>query len=167
MVADAIAEVLIEQGGEFHHGFTTSGHPTCAALAIENIRIMQREQIIERVRDDIGPYFQQRLRELRDHELVGEVRGEGLMAAIQMCADKSHRTPFAQAGAAGLLCREHSLRLGLVMRAVDDSMILSPPLVITRAQVDELLAKARAALDCTLADLHRQGVLRARSPAVR
>jgi putrescine aminotransferase len=123
---------------------------------------LRRERIIERVRDDIGPYFQRRLRELREHELVGEVRGVGLMAAIQLCADKNHRTPFAQAGAAGLLCRDHSFRLGLVMRAVDDSMILSPPLVISHEQVDELLEKARAALDCTLADLHRQGVLHVR-----
>ena len=149
--------VLVEHGGEFHHGFTSSGHPTCAALAIENINILHRERIIERVRDDIGPYFQRRLRELLDHELVGEVRGVGLMAAIQMCADKKHRTPFAQVGNAGLLCREHSLRLGLIMRAVEDSMILSPPLVITHEEVDELLQIARAALDCTLADLHRPG----------
>lgn len=157
MVAEAVAQVLIEQGGEFHHGFTTSGHPSCAALAIENINILRREQIIERVRDDIGPYFQRRLRELLDHELVGEVRGVGLIAAIQMCADKAHRTPFARPGEAGVLCRDHSFRLGLVMRAVDDSMILSPALIITEEQVDELVQKARAALDCTLADLHRQG----------
>ena len=82
----------------------------------------------------------------------------GLIAAIQMCADKHHRTPFAQSGKAGLLCRDHSFRLGLVMRAVEDSMVLSPPLVISREQVDELVEKARTALDCTLADLHRQGL---------
>lgn len=153
MLADRIADVLIEQGGEFNHGFTTSGHPTCAAVAIENISIMHREKIIDRVRDDIGPYFQRRLRELLDHELVGEVRGVGLLAAIQMCADKRHRTPFAQAGEAGVLCRDHSFRLGLVMRAVDDSMILSPPLVISHQQVDELLQIVRTALDCTLKSL--------------
>jgi putrescine aminotransferase len=155
LLADKIAEVLIEQGGEFHHGFTTSGHPTCAALAIENINILRREKIIERVRDDIGPYFQQRLRELLDHELVGEVRGVGLIAAIQMCADKRNRAPFAHVGEAGSLCRDHSFRLGLVMRAVGDSMVLSPPLTITHEQVDELLNKARAALDCTHKDLCR------------
>jgi putrescine aminotransferase len=162
MLADSVADVLIEQGGEFHHGFTSSGHPTCAALAIENIDILHRERIIERVRDDTGPYFQSRLRELLNHDLVGEVRGVGMMAAIQLCANKERRTPFAQVGAAGLLCRDHSFRLGLVMRAVDDSMILSPPLIISHEEIDELLDKAHSALDCTLTDLHRQGLLQVR-----
>ncbi len=153
MIGNRVAETLIEEGGEFHHGFTWSGHPACAAVAIENIRIIRREGLVDRVREDIGPYFQARLRELLDHPLVGEVRGFGLIAGIQLCADRRHRTPFAEEGRAGTVCRDHSFDVGLVMRAVGDSMILSPPLVITHEQVDELVAKAREALDLTARDV--------------
>jgi putrescine aminotransferase len=152
-VGERVARALIEDGGEFHHGFTYSGHPVCAAVAACNIRILRGEAVVERVRDDLGPYFQGRLRELLDHPLVGEVRGHGLMAGIQLCADKRHRTLFSERGRAGGLCRDHALRCALVMRAVDDSMVLSPPLVIARAEVDELVTKAREALDLTARDL--------------
>jgi len=161
MVGERVARTLLERGGEFHHGFTWSGHPACAAVAIENIRILRRERVIERVRDDLGPYFQQRLRTLHDHPLVGEVRGIGLIAGIELCADRATRTPFAERGRAGTLCRDHSFDAGLVMRAVGDSMILSPPLVITRAQIDELVAMAREALDRTLAEPEIRRALRA------
>jgi putrescine aminotransferase len=153
MLSNRVARVLIDQGGEFHHGFTYSGHPTCAAVALENIRILREEHVVDRVGDDVGPYFQRALRTLLDHPLVGEIRGVGLMAGIQLCADKARRTAFANEGQVGTACREHSLDCGLVMRAVGDAMILSPPLVITHEQVDELIARARDALDRTARDL--------------
>lgn len=149
MLSDRVAEVLIDRGGEFQHGFTYSGHPACAAVAIENLRLLREEGLITRVHDDIGPYFQARLGELVDHPLVGEVRGLGLIAGIQLCADKRRRRLFAHQGDTGSLCRDHSFDAGLVMRAVQDSMVLSPPLVISHRQVDELLEKARKALDLT------------------
>ena len=149
MVGRRVARTLIEQGDEFHHGFTSSGHPACAAVAIATIDILRRERIIERVQTDIGPYFQQRLRELLEHPLVGEVRGIGLIAGIQLTAEKQSRGPFADEGRAGTICRERALELGLVMRAVGDSMILSPPLVITHTQVNELIDMVRDALDHT------------------
>ena len=109
--------------------------------------------MIERVRDDIGPYFQSQLAAALELPLVGEVRGIGLMAAIQLCADKNKRTLFEREGDVGTLCREHSLEAGLVMRAVGDAMVLSPPLVITRSEVDELVEKAITAIDRTARDV--------------
>jgi putrescine aminotransferase len=153
MVSDRVADVLIEKGGEFNHGFTWSGHPVACAVAIENLAIMRRERLVERVREDIGPYLQRRWRELADHPLVGEVRGVGLIAALELVAHKGSKTLFRNRGDTGLICRDHCFANGLVMRAVRDTMIIAPPLVIEKTQVDELMEKARLCLDLTAADI--------------
>ena len=153
MMADHITDVLIGEGGEFQHGFTYSGHPVCCAVAAANVRILRDEKIIDNVNTNTGPYFQERLRELEDHPLVGEVRGVGLVAGIQLCQDKKTRKRFAKPGDVGQLCRAHSLENGLVMRATEDSMLLSPPLIISTREIDELMTKARASLDQTASDL--------------
>jgi len=153
MVSDRVAEVLIEKGGEFHHGYTWSGHPVACAVAIENLGIIRRERLVERVREDIGPYLQCRWRELGDHPLVGEVRGVGMIGALELVAHKGSRTFFRNRGATGLICRDHCFANGLVMRAVRDTMIMAPPLVIEKSQVDELVEKARRCLDLTAADI--------------
>ncbi|MBM5812762.1 MAG: aspartate aminotransferase family protein [Gammaproteobacteria bacterium] len=153
MVSDRVAEVLIGRGGEFHHGFTWSGHPVACAVALANLRILQAERLVERVRDEIGPYLQRRWRELADHPLVGEVRGIGMLGALELVAHKGSRTFFRDRGAAGTRCRDHCFRNGLVMRAVRDTMIVAPPFVITTAEVDELIARARHCLDLTATDL--------------
>ncbi|MCC4263769.1 aspartate aminotransferase family protein [Oceanimonas baumannii] len=156
-VSGRVANTLIA-GGEFFHGFTYSGHPVACAVAQANIAVMQKEHIVERVHEDIGPYLQQRWASLGDHPLVGETRGLGLVAALELVADKTSLTRFPEEAGAGLVCREHSLDSGLIMRAVGDTMIISPPLIITREQVDELIEKARCALDLTLTTLsNRQG----------
>lgn len=154
-VSDRVADVLIDKGGEFAHGFTYSGHPVSCAVAAENIRILQRENMIETVDQDTGPYFQQQLQSLADHPLVGEVRGLGLIAGIEIVEDKRARNRFDPALKAGIRCRGFSTRRGLIMRAVGDSMVLSPPLIITRSQIDDLVDIARDSLDDTLHDLKR------------
>jgi putrescine---pyruvate transaminase len=126
MVSDRVAEMVVERGGEFFHGFTYSGHPACAAVAVANIGILRREGIVERVEREIGPYFQARLGELADHPLVGEVRGVGLLGAVQLTADKATRRLFMPEGRIGNLCRDHAFAHGLIMRAVYDSMVLAP-----------------------------------------
>ena len=153
MIGDRVAARLTRAGEDFQHGFTYSGHPVAAAVALENIRILRDERIIERAGAETAPYFQSRLAELADHPLVGEVRGVGLMAALELVADKADRRRFEPAGRAGLACREHSLAGGLIMRAVGDIMVLSPPLVISRAEIDELVEKVARALDQTAAEL--------------
>ncbi|MDB5979642.1 MAG: Putrescine aminotransferase, partial [Pseudomonas sp.] len=148
IVRDEVVKVLNE-GGDFNHGFTYSGHPVAAAVALENIRILRDESIVERVRTETAPYLQKRLRELNDHPLVGEVRGVGLLGAIELVKDKATRERYADKGV-GMICRQFCFDNGLIMRAVGDTMIISPPLVISLAEIDELVTKARACLDLTL-----------------
>ncbi len=153
MVADRVADLLIEEGGEFFHGYTFSGHPVACAVAIANLKILQEEGIVDRVRTDIGPYLQKRWGELADHPLVGEVRSVGLIGALELVAHKATRTFFRNRGEVGLMCRDHCFNNGLVMRATRDTMIIAPPLVISHEQVDELIDKARRCLDLTAHDL--------------
>ncbi len=149
LVAERIAEVVIARGGEFAHGYTYSGHPVACAVALANIRILRDEAIIERVRDDSGPYFKQRWAGLADHPLVGEARSIGLVGAIELVAAKTSRERFAKDVGVGSLCRDFCFANGLVMRAVGDTMIVSPPLVMAHAHIDELVDKAWLCLDLT------------------
>ena len=152
VVSDRVAEGL-EQGGEFNHGYTYSGHPACAAAALANIELMQRERIVENAAEKIAPYFQQKLFEMADHPLVGQVRGVGMLGAIQLSPEKPSNKQFAKGGVVSTVCREHCMDNGLIMRAVDDAMILSPPLVITESEIDELFAIAKTSIDQTYQDL--------------
>jgi putrescine aminotransferase len=127
------------------------------AVAIANIRLIQREGLVERVRDDLGPYLAGRYAELAEHPLVGETQTCGLMAAIQLVRDKASGAMFDAWREVGMVCRGHCFGNGLIMRAVGDRMIIAPPLVITRAQIDEMVALIRKCLDLTLADLRQRG----------
>ncbi|WP_374979555.1 aspartate aminotransferase family protein [Pseudomonas solani] len=147
IVRDEVVEVL-NQGGEFYHGFTYSGHPVAAAVALENIRILREEKIVEKVKAETAPYLQQRWQELADHPLVGEARGVGMVGALELVKNKKTRERFTDLGV-GMQCREHCFRNGLIMRAVGDTMIVSPPLVISKDEIDELVTKARKCLDLT------------------
>ena len=151
IVRDEVVAVLNE-GGDFNHGFTYSGHPVAAAVALENIRILRDEKIIEKVHAETAPYLQKRLRELNDHPLVGEVRGVGLLGAIELVQDKATRKRYEGRGV-GMICRQFCFDNGLIMRAVGDTMIISPPLVISKDEIDELVTKARKCLDLTLETL--------------
>ncbi len=153
MVHDKVADVLIGKGGDFNHGYTYSGHPVAAAVALANIKILKRDKIIDTVGTETGPYFQKLLRELLDHPLVGEVRGVGLVAAIELVKEKKNRELFDPVGKTGNICRDHCFENGLIMRATDDSMILSPPLIITKQQIDELMEKVNMCLDMTARDI--------------
>ncbi len=149
LIADRVAEVVIAKGGEFAHGYTYSGHPAACAVALENIRILRDEGIIERVRDDIGPYFNKCWAGLATHPIVGEARSIGLVGAIEIVADKATRERFPKDKGAGGVCRDFCFSNGLVMRPVGDSMIVSPPLVMEHSHIDELIEKARLSLDLT------------------
>jgi len=153
MVADRVAEVLIERGGEFNHGFTYSGHPTCCAVATRNIEILRDEHVVEHVRDVAAPHLARRWRELADHPLVGEARCKGLLGALELVPDKHTGERFPDPGQAGTICRDFCFENGIIMRAVRDTMIISPPLVITTDQIDELVALAGKCLDQAAAAL--------------
>jgi putrescine aminotransferase len=161
LVGERVAKVLIEQGGEFNHGYTYSGHPVACAVALANLRLIRERGLVDRVRDDVGPYLAQAYAELAGHPLVGEAQTCGLMGALLLVRDKDGPrggTPFEPEREVGMLCRGHCFREGLIMRAVGDRMIVAPPLVITRSQIDEMVALIRRCLDLTLADLQRGGI---------
>jgi len=157
LVGDRVAKVLIEQGGEFNHGYTYSGHPVACAVALANIRLVRELGLVERVRDDVGPYLAKAFEALAEHPLVGQAQSCGLMGALLLVKDKSGRsgrgTPFEAERGVGMVCRGHCFANGLIMRAVGDRMIIAPPLVITRAQIDEMVALICRCLDLTLADV--------------
>jgi putrescine aminotransferase len=154
IVSDKVAKVIKQECGEFTHGFTYSGHPVAAAAALENIRIIEQEKLVERVANDSSPYLQSRLQQLAEHPLVGEVRGIGLVAAIELVKDKALRQRFDAKVGVGTYCRDACITHGLVMRSVGDTMIISPPLTISHAEIDELVSKATQALNDTYQHLN-------------
>jgi len=159
MVSDKVAKVLIEQGGEFNHGFTYSGHPTACAVAVANIRLIQQLNLVNHVRQNIGPQLAAGFASLEDHPLVGETQTCGMMGALQLVKDKASGQPFDPALEVGMLCRAHCFGNGLIMRAVGDRMIVAPPLVMSRDQVDEMIALIRRCLDLSLSELKTKGWL--------
>jgi len=159
MVGDRMAKVLIEQGGDFNHGYTYSGHPVASAVAVANIKLIQQLKLVEHVRDDVGPYLAQYFASLKDHPLVGDTETCGLMGAILLVKDKAKNTAFPAEVDIGMVCRGHCFSNGLIMRAVGDRMIIAPPLVMNRAQMDEMMSLIRRCLDLTLADATRNGWL--------
>lgn len=156
MVGERVGKALTESGEEWVHGFTYSGHPVAASVALANIKIIEDEGLHERAGGPIGEKFADALASLRDHLLVGETRSLGLIGAIELVADKAERLRFPDDRAVGLTCRNHAVAGGLVMRAVGDIMVLSPPLIIDEAEIDEIAKRARQALDLTARDLDIQ-----------
>ena len=156
LVGDRIAATLVEKGGEFYHGYTYSGHPVACAVALKNLEIIEREGLVERVKDDTGPYFAQMLKErIAGHGLVGEVRSVGLMGAIEIVKDKATKERFSPGGSAAVVVRDHAIANGMMMRATGDSMILSPPLIWTRATIDMAGDRIVKALDLAERDLRK------------
>jgi len=157
MVGERVARVLIEQGGEFEHGYTYSGHPVACAVGLANLDLIERQGLVQRVREDTGPYLAEQLGKFIGHPLVAEVQSCGLMAAIQLCRDVALGETFAPEIAIGMVCRRHCFAHGLVMRAVGDRMIVAPPLVLTRPQVNEMIGLMREAVDRTYAEARAAG----------
>jgi putrescine aminotransferase len=149
LISDRVADVIIDKGGEFFHGYTYSGHPATCAVATANIRLLQREKLVERVKNDIGPYVQAGWARLAEHPLVGEARMVGLMGAFELVADKDSLQRFEQKVGAGTVCRDFLVNGGVVMRAVGDTIIAAPPFVLTQGEADEMLEKAWKALNLT------------------
>jgi len=151
LFSDRVSAVLKDEAGEINHGYTYSGHPVAAAVALKNIEIIQEEKLVERIAEDTGPYIQQRWSELLESPIVGETRGVGLVCALELVKDKSSRERLAPDGKAGGLCRDFCTANGLIMRATGDIMLVSPPLTITREEIDELIEKAKKSLSDTYA----------------
>ncbi len=147
-VRDDIATTIFDYG-EYFHGYTYSGHPACCTAALENLAIMEEENLVERTANHTAPLFAEKWRALGEHRLVGEARSLGLVGALELVPDKPSHRRFDPLGETGVLCRSNCLDNGLIMRAVRDTMVVSPPLVITDQEIDELVDKAWRALDIT------------------
>jgi putrescine aminotransferase len=154
-ISDKLIGEFFDKGGEFFHGYTYSGHPVACAVALENLRIIEDEDMVGNaarmeavVKDKIGA--------LADHPIVGEVRVKGLIGAIELVKNKKTRERFDDWGRVGTICRDHCFANNLVMRACWDTMVLSPPLCITEAEIDEWAKLARIALDKTWADVKHE-----------
>jgi putrescine aminotransferase len=149
MISDRVADVLIDKGGEFYHGYTYSGHPAACAVAMANIDIIKRERLVERVRDDIGPYLKQGWSKLAEHPLVAEARMVGLLGALELVKSKDPIERFDEKQGVGTICRDFLVDNGLVMRAVGDTIVCAPPFTLSHGEADELLEKAWKCLDLT------------------
>lgn len=160
MVSDHVAEVLAQKGGEFAHGYTYSGHPVAAAVALANLRILDEEKIVETASNEVAPYLRDKWMQFGDHSLVGEARICGMVAGLELTPDKSARAPFkSPLGTAGNICRDFAIENGMVMRAVRDGLIISPPLILSKAHVDELVEKVGRVLDQAHAKMRQEGML--------
>jgi putrescine aminotransferase len=147
-VASHIVEALRAADTAFVHGYTYSGHPTCAAVALANLAIYEREDLIRRTREDTGPYLAAGLAELARHPLVGEARSLGMIGAVEIVADKATRARFGgKEGNAGPVLRDLCIAGGLMVRVIRDTIVMSPPLTMTHAEIDRMLAIIRRALD--------------------
>ena len=152
-VSSDVVDVL-KTGGDFVHGFTYSGHPVCAAVALCNIEIIERENLVGKVRDDVGPYLNAALKRLDDHPLVGETRSIGLLGAVEIVADKKTAARFGgKEGNAGPVVRDFCIENGLMVRGIRDTIVMSPPLIISHQQIDDLVDIIRRSLDSAMPKL--------------
>ena len=161
MVGDRVANTMVEKGGEFFHGFTYSGHPVSCSVALENIRILEEEGIIDRVASDTGPYFAEKLQSLTAQPLVGEVRSRGMLAAVELVRENRNMTPLSEndeeVEQLGEVFRDFCLGHGIIVRPIHSTVMMTPPLIITREEIDYLLENFLLALDDFSAYLDNAG----------
>ena len=158
MISDALFDDMQGEearGSMFSNGYTYSGHPVCAAAALKNIEIIEREGILEHVRD-VGPYFQARLQELVEIPIVREVRGQGLMACVECHLGQDGGT-LEEDYRMGSRIDAHAQSLGLIVRPLVNMCVMSPPLIITREQIDDLVSKLRQAVELAMKDVMAEG----------
>jgi putrescine---pyruvate transaminase len=130
----------LKTGGDFVHGFTYSGHPVCAAVALRNIEILEREQLVPRTRDVTGPALTRALARLKDHPLVGDVRNLGLLGAVEIVSNPGTNLRFTgKEGVAGPIVRDLCIKNGLMVRGIRDSLVMCPPLIITEEQIIDMV----------------------------
>ena len=151
--SEARAQEVFGALGELYHGYTYSGHPAACAAALKNIEIMEREDLINRTRDHTAPLLAEKWAALNDHPMVGEAVTRGLLGKIELVPEKPSRKRFDNPGTVGTMARTKSFENGLVMRAISDTLVISPPLVITDQEIDEMVEKAWKTLDQTWAEV--------------
>jgi 4-aminobutyrate---pyruvate transaminase len=164
MVNEKIYRAMVEQArtiGTFAHGFTYSGHPVAAAVALETLKIYEEDRILDHVRR-ISPQFMQRLADLGEHPLVGEARGVGLIGAVELVSDRRSKLNFPPAAGVSAYAGQRAAAHGVITRALGDTVNLCPPLIINEGELDALFDGIRAGLDDTLDWVQRNPELSAR-----
>lgn len=149
MVSGKVADVLLSRDGEFAHGLTYSGHPAAAAAGLATLKILRESDIIGNAAQTLAPHLQSRLRELEAHPIVGQVRGRGMFAAVELVRDKASRERLAPNSEAAVFCRNAANELGLMVRQTGDAMIMAPPLVSSIEELDSLVDMLAQSLDRT------------------
>lgn len=153
-VSAKIVATLKEHDSDFVHGYTYSGHPTAAAVALRNLEIIEREGLVERTRADTGPYLARALQRIAGHELVGEVRSLGLLGCVEIVAEPGTNRRFCGAeGTAGPIVRDICIANGLMVRGIRDSIVMCPPLIISHAEIDRMIDIIARSLDEALPKL--------------
>jgi 4-aminobutyrate--pyruvate transaminase len=163
MIPEDMYQALIVESkkiGTFGHGFTYSGHPVPAAVAIKTLEIYKRDKIFETAAAR-APQFQKRLMALGDHPLIGEARGMGMVGGLELSADKRSKTPFDPKKLVGAQVVKYAQDEGLIVRPIGDTISICPPLVIKEAEIDELFDKLEVALNKTLDWAKREQLLAA------
>jgi 4-aminobutyrate---pyruvate transaminase len=138
--------------GTFGHGFTASGHPVATAVGLENLKIIEEDGLVENARS-MGEHLHRCLDVISHHPLIGEIRGFGLIAGVELVADRASKRPFDPVGKAGLIFARQAQQHGLIVRAMGDTIALCPPLIIRPEQVEELVKRFAGALEATSVDL--------------
>lgn len=161
ILSDEIYDVISEDGHDrwFTNGYTYSGHPVACAAALKNIEIMENENLLAHVRDDVGPYFIEQLNTLRDIPTVGDIRGMNLMACVVNVADKDTREDLPEEANVGKRISNAAEKYGLIVRPIGNLNVMSPPLTITRAEIDDLVAILRKAMEDVVEELKADGFL--------
>jgi 4-aminobutyrate---pyruvate transaminase len=160
VISDELYQAFVAQSekiGVFAHGFTYSAHPVCCAVALETLRIYEERDILSHIRQ-VAPRFLDGLRRFADHPLVGEVRGVGLLAGVELVKDKASKAPFDAKAGVGALLAARAQEHGLILRAMGDTIGICPPLIITEAEIEEMLRRFGRALDDTAAEVGRAGL---------
>ncbi|MBZ9862472.1 aspartate aminotransferase family protein [Mesorhizobium sp. CA12] len=156
LINDRVFEPIADESdriGTFGHGFTGGGHPVAAAVALENIKLIEERDLVGNARK-VGAHLQARLSRLTSHPLVGEVRGVGLIAAVELVADKATKAPWGKPAALGALVNGLLQRNGVISRNMGDAIAFCPPLIITEAQVDALVDAFERSLDEAIPQVH-------------
>ncbi len=167
MISETIFDVLVKQSekiGVFSHGFTSTGHPVTSAVALETLKIYEEDGILAHVRSRV-PQMQAGLRHFADHPLVGEVRGVGLVGAVELVANQATRAPFDPTAGVGPYLVKRGHHHGVILRALGDSIAFCPPLIINEAEIGLMLDRFALALEDTFAMVRERGLIAAQVPA--
>ncbi|MEW6982022.1 aminotransferase [Colwelliaceae bacterium 6471] len=162
IISDSVWNVVSDPktgGGLLTMGYTYSGHPVACAAALKNIEIIERENMLEHVRD-VGPYFQEKMKTLADLPIYGDSRGSHLMLGIEFVADNETKTPLPPEAAIANRIFTHCRNAGLIVRPIGNIIVMSPPLIISKAQIDDIATTLREAITLAIVDLKNDGFLR-------